>query len=1225
MKFRAAVLLLFCLAASTEGADFAPAPANGFRLVDLSPLADSSEALARQFSALPTGLQNFHGVPFRIGSIVAVTGMESARKGIFFPTEISFKIAGQAKRIHLLHGTMFADKDGVPVAKLVFHYADGSEEAVRLGYGVHVRDWIAPRLEKASELLDPNSQLAWSDVDEWHGTASRIFQTAIDNPKPGQAIASIDLVSMFSRATPFVLAITIEGAESALAVNRPLPARKALRDLREFPDSVYRGEISVQITDAASGAPPKDAVVSLGVTDDKETFFFGETKPDAQGVCRMTYPRLHSVGLRIWVHAPERAPFIISESRTNVSKFAEKYSVALQPGVAVGGVVKDASANAVAGAQVFIHQITRISPHHYGRVDYDAVLTATDGKWTSHSLPEDLSGFSFQVTHPDYRPALFLTAGYAPPPTNSSTESTIRTSPSVTYRVVDGRRVPMTTRGGPAPGARTTPLLMTNALLAGNAEMILQPALLLEGTLLDATGNAVPSAEVIVQRSSGERKYLRTDGMGRFQSRAGEPGETAVIVLRDGFAPVFRGVNLGPGTGPLEIRLGSPHVLRGRVQDRSQRPVSGARVRLDDWNGTSDLLRFQTLTDADGTFIWTGAPPDRLMFYVSKTNFASARNSFSGSGDNMVIQLNRSPGVYGKVYDAETKAPVESFTVVPGRKYSPGEDMIHWDRSESGRGAHGEYSLRMSSYYFQSEGRVLVEAPGYQPQISRALNGIDSYACDFALERGKGIAGLVLLPNGSPAAGAALLLVERGMSGSLSLAGQLRGSSGSDLTRSDAQGHFEFAPKLEPEKIFVSHEQGFAEAKVPDVGRSGKINLEKWGRVKGVMRVGEKGETDASVQLQGTSEPSAQSNGRFTGLFFSLKVDPDSAGAFEFEKVPPGEHRLAVEYRFKDDRDGNPALSHGFPVIVKPGEAVEATLGGTGRRVTGRVKILGGDQSDMDWKRDVHRLILMLPEDAAPPLANAPAKGFLQEALTLFGGVNVSASQSRSIEAMRARQRAERTYVLVFDTNGVFHADNVPPGKYTLSLNVSDPEDEYYNRRTIGSLNKETVVPDEPNTALNAPLDLGTLELTIQPRLKPGMTVPVFEAKTSDGRTVKLADFRGRPILLHFWGLSMGWSSYDFQVLKEFQRDYGAAGKLAIIGYNLDRDASGAEQFVRSQGLTWTQTYLGDWRQTPVSPMFGLNGNGSACVLIDPEGKVASGQLRGTALRTALSEALSAE
>lgn len=226
---------------------------------------------------------------------------------------------------------------------------------------------------------------------------------------------------------------------------------------------------------------------------------------------------------------------------------------------------------------------------------------------------------------------------------------------------------------------------------------------------------------------------------------------------------------------------------------------------------------------------------------------------------------------------------------------------------------------------------------------------------------------------------------------------------------------------------------------------------------------------------------------------------------------------------------------------------------------------------------------------------------------------------------MRARQRAERTYVLVFDTNGVFHADNVPPGKYTLSLNVSDPEDEYYNRRTIGSLNKQTVVPDEPNTALNAPLDIGTLELTIQPRLKPGMTVPVFEAKTSDGRTVKLADFRGRPILLHFWGLSMGWSSYDFQVLKEFQRDYGAAGKLAIIGYNLDRDASGAEQFVRSQGLTWTQTYLGDWRQTPVSPMFGLNGNGSACVLIDPEGKVASGQLRGTAIRTALSEALSAE
>src|SRR5207245_1407744 len=110
----------------------------------------------------------------------------------------------------------------------------------------------------------------------------------------------------------------------------------------------------------------------------------------------------------------------------------------------------------------------------------------------------------------------------------------------------------------------------------------------------------------------------------------------------------------------------------------------------------------------------------------------------------------------------------------------------------------------------------------------------------------------------------------------------------------------------------------------------------------------------AGVQLQGRSEQSGDGEGRFTGLSFSLRVDPDGDGGFEFEKVPPGEHSLSVEYRFKDDRDGYPPLSHGFLVSVKPGETTEATLGGTGRRVTGHVNILGGDQSDLDWKRDVH-------------------------------------------------------------------------------------------------------------------------------------------------------------------------------------------------------------------------------------------------------------------------------
>jgi hypothetical protein len=106
--------------------------------------------------------------------------------------------------------------------------------------------------------------------------------------------------------------------------------------------------------------------------------------------------------------------------------------------------------------------------------------------------------------------------------------------------------------------------------------------------------------------------------------------------------------------------------------------------------------------------------------------------------------------------------------------------------------------------------------------------------------------------------------------------------------------------------------------------------------------------------------------------------------------------------------------------------------------------------------------------------------------------------------------------------------------------------------------------------------------------------------------------------------LSLGWSSYDLEVLREFQSNYGAIGQLMIIGCNMDNNPANAEQFAKNQGMTWTQAYLGDWNQSPVASMFGINGS-SLCVLISPEGKVASGQLRGTALRAALSSAMSTE
>ncbi len=1120
---------------------------------------------------------------------------------------------------------MFSEKDGTPLAKIVFHYANGSAETVRLGYGVHARGWLVPRLEKRTELFDPNSREAWADTDERRGSGLRLFQSAIENPKPSEVIASIDIISLFSHATPFFAAITVEGPESKLAANRPASSRKPVRDLREFPDSVYRSELSVRISDAQNGGPITNAVATLSITDDKESFYFGSVNADAKGMVRFAYPPQHAAGVSVWVHAPGRMPEVVAESKTNVSRFAGDYSVTLKRGTTIGGIVNAADGKPVADAQIIIHQVTRLSPHHYSRTDFDTAMTGSDGKWTSDCAPADLTGFTFQVVHPDYRPMLYATAGYAPPPTNTTSGTIVSSSSSaVTYRrLPDGTLEPIR-RTTPR---ETIPLITSNALLSSSAEMILQPAIPVTGIALNTKGEPLPNTEVIFQQNNpfSDRKYLRTDAQGRFRTMASAPGSGTINLLLEGQSPKFVAVNIAAGMAPVEIRLSPPQILRGRVVDRQQRPVPGAKVRVNQWQGTTDLVKFQTVTDENGTFVWTGAPSDQVTFYVSKTNYTSVTHSFSGSMANITIPISRTPGIFGKVYDAETGKPINSFTLIPGRKYSTSETRVRWERSDSVRGFSGEYSMRISTYYFQPEARVLCEAPGYEPQISRAFNGIDAYTNDFALKPGKGISGIVLLPDGSPAVAAALVLVEKGEGASLDNASQVRGNGGSsDMVRSDARGRFEFAPKLDPEKIFVSHEQGFGEAKVADVLKGGKITMQKWGRVKGLMRVGDTPDPETTVRLQQNYSPVPDEDGRGSSFSFYLKADPDSDGNFVFEKIPPGEHRIALEYHFKDDRYEIP-LSHARLVNVKPGDTADVTLGGDGRQMRGHVNLTGGTQEDVDWKRDVHRLTLMLPPIPGQPVNVRGAFPPGQEPLVFLNALNGAVPQQPiNVEVLRERQRAERTYVLIFDTNGNFRVDNVPPGKYQLMLNLTDPEDEYYNRRSIGAMSREIIVPDEKGAKVNAPFDIGALELPIKPRLRIGRVVPSFEGKTSDGKTIKLSDFRGKMVVLHFWGTSLGYNTTELTALKEIHSNYGTSGKVVILGCNLDAETNrkNSEQFAQRQGLTWTQIYLGQWNLTPIPGMFGINGS-SACVIIDAEGKLASGTFRGTAVRSMVANALS--
>ena len=402
-----AALPFLCVGASLS------AGAATFTPIDLSApcaAAFSNAPSPQSWLALPRGTQTLDGVVFKIDGKLEVTGLDDARNGELHPSRLTgLRVGRKCARLWLLHGADGLEGDGVPIAKLLLHYANGKVRDVRLGYGVHVVSWFKDRREKTNELADVNSKLAWtgvSDEPDHRGTPVRLFKTGLDNPLPDQEIASLELVSLYSRATPFLVAVT---AEDEPAPSHTLGgSHHLLRKLNAFSDSAYRREFLIHATDAADGATLAGAKASLTIADDQSAFFFGDATADSSGDLRVPYPPQHAVWFSLLVRAPGHVSVTLSGSKTNSgAEFPGELSARLERGVLIGGRVNDSAGQPLPGAQVLVFKVEKTGPREYTRMDYGTVTTGRDGKWSSSLLPSNFTGFGFEISHPEYRPATY--------------------------------------------------------------------------------------------------------------------------------------------------------------------------------------------------------------------------------------------------------------------------------------------------------------------------------------------------------------------------------------------------------------------------------------------------------------------------------------------------------------------------------------------------------------------------------------------------------------------------------------------------------------------------------------------------------------------------------------------------------------------------------------------------------------------------------------------------
>lgn len=338
-------------------------------------------------------------------------------------------------------------------------------------------------------------------------------------------------------------------------------------------------------------------------------------------------------------------------------------------------------------------------------------------------------------------------------------------------------------------------------------------------------------------------------------------------------------------------------------------------------------------------------------------------------------------------------------------------------------------------------------------------------------------------------------------------------------------------------------------------------------------------------------------------------VTTGADGSFAFSAVQPGGVRVGW-FREMTVRRGDGAFpswtsSHTNTLFLEPGESVHIDIGKGGRTVTGKMVVPEDSDLEVDWlNASTRRLSADISWPAAP-------EGLSREERSEWY------KKFRESEEGQELQETQRMYVVDVDQDGSFRVNNVAPGAYTLWIDVA----KYGADGELLVTGQVAEAVSVPTGDGEDPIDVGTLPAKLYKQLAVGDAAPDFQATTLDGKTITLADFAGKYLLLDFWATWCGPCIGEMPHMKELYAEYGDNPKFAMVGLSLDGDKSALEQYVAKEELGWIQGHLGKWSETDVPDYFGVRGIPSV-FLIGPDGKILEKKLRGSRTADAVAKAL---
>jgi uncharacterized GH25 family protein len=577
------------------------------------------------------------------------------------------------------------------------------------------------------------------------------------------------------------------------------------------------------------------------------------------------------------------------------------------------------------------------------------------------------------------------------------------------------------------------------------------------GTVLDETGNPVVGAKVwfsgpgidLGKRDNRsfhpELSASFTDANGRWTttqlpSQVDGMGVSIRVTSSD-YTPASAGVAGLPGFPTNAILVLSNGVaLSGRVTTTDGTPIPNATVAKQ--SGTYLTAR----TDANGLFSWPHVEPGQVFIDVESEGFetihefAWATNAANECAFTLTPSSNPAPStatsdeprirLRGTVVDADTGEPIPSFRVLTGDAFiSPsfqGEVVLPNPRL-LGEGRDGQFDWPNLPRF--SGSRLQVEAEGYLESVSdeRGYNDMNQ-EFTFKLHPAAMLTGRVLTPDGLAGENADVTLTGSGIGPVMQRPGKLLAPNPgfeTTRTRTDHEGKFRLKLKTGAHGVAVVHESGSALSTFA-AATSDPIVLQPWGAIDGTLYLNGQPAPNQTVSVNGCQKLDADPKVLFS---FGYTTATDEHGHFRFIKVLPGEHSVAREIGYSG---GGESVLVNFDldakVKVESGAVASVELRRRGRTVIGRI-VFQGSPDDVRW-----------------------------------------ASSEASLQGQN-----KLPFALFKD--GAIRADDVPPGTYTLSIQLAGATADPMNfPKTFGSLQKEVIVSSAEDETV--PVNLG--EMTIE-------------------------------------------------------------------------------------------------------------------------------------------------